>query len=375
MGDYGALPCNIEDVVELLSIPIIRNTGTQLHCRCPFCDDRKAHLNVNLGKNVFRCNRCGKGGGVLHLYAEANDVALSTAYEELCRIFRSGERAPERTIRKAKTKVKPSKPALDLASVEVRDNTYSNLLSLLSLGTAHRESLLGRGLSGDEIVRLGYRTTPAVRSPKIVAELLERGCDLRGVPGFFVDEDTGKWKLDIRATGIMIPDRNLEGQIEAIQIRLDHDRNSKFNTLTSVERYYGAVASCCPHFAGVDDDTDSVFLTEGVMKADIARYFSVVLGHPCAFVGLTGVSNINQYIRALNELKSLGIKTVKVAFDMDLNVNENVRKARERVIQVGSEEGFEMIPKRWSANYKGIDDLLFAFVERRKITNRIFGRL
>ena len=81
------------------------------------------------------------------------------------------------------------------------------------------------------------------------------------------------------------------------------------------------------------------------MKADIARYFSVVLGHPCAFVGLTGVSNINQYIRALNELKSLGIRTVKVAFDMDLNVNENVRKARERVIQVGSEEGFEMIPK------------------------------
>ena len=278
MGDYGVLPCNIEDVVELLSIPIIRNTGTQLHCRCPFCDDRKAHLNVNLGKNVFRCNRCGKGGGILHLYAEANDVALSTAYEELCRIFRSGERVPERTIHKSRAKVKQSKPALDLATVEVRDNTYSNLLSLLSLGTAHRESLLGRGLSGDEIVRLGYRTTPAVRSPKIVAELLERGCDLRGVPGFFVDEDTGKWKLDIRATGIMIPDRNLEGQIEAIQIRLDHDKNSKFNTLTSVERYYGAVASCCPHFTGVDDNTDSIYLTEGVMKADIARYFSVEIG-------------------------------------------------------------------------------------------------
>lgn len=61
--DYtGNLPCDIADVVELLGIRVVRNTGTQLHCKCPFCDDRKAHLNINLGKNVFRCNRCGKGG-------------------------------------------------------------------------------------------------------------------------------------------------------------------------------------------------------------------------------------------------------------------------------------------------------------------------
>lgn len=229
---------------------------------------KQPHASKHRHRTQISRRRHSAKADILHLYAEANDVALSTAYEELCRIFRSGERVPERTIHKSRAKVKQSKPALDLATVEVRDNTYSNLLSLLSLGTAHRESLLGRGLSGDEIVRLGYRTTPAVRSPKIVAELLERGCDLRGVPGFFVDEDTGKWKLDIRATGIMIPDRNLEGQIEAIQIRLDHDKNSKFNTLTSVERYYGAVASCCPHFTGVDDNTDSIYLTEGVMKAD-----------------------------------------------------------------------------------------------------------
>ena len=196
MGASNHLPCNIEDVVDLLSIPVVRSSGTQLHCRCPFCDDRKAHLNINLSKNVFRCNRCGTGGGVLHLYAEVNNISINTAYEELCRIFQSGEKAPEHPVRKAQTKVKQSKPALELASVEARDNTYSNLLSMLSLGTAHREALLGRGLSGSEIIRLGYKTTPAVRSAKIVTELLERGCDLKGVPGFYVDEETGQWKLD-----------------------------------------------------------------------------------------------------------------------------------------------------------------------------------
>lgn len=57
MGRIPDLPCDIEQVVELLGIEVIRDTGTQLHCRCPFCADRKAHMNVKIRDNVFRCNR------------------------------------------------------------------------------------------------------------------------------------------------------------------------------------------------------------------------------------------------------------------------------------------------------------------------------
>ena len=78
MGRIPDLPCDIEQVVDLLGIEVIRDTGTQLHCRCPFCADRKAHMNVKIRDNVFRCNRCGKGGGILHLYAEYCDVNLLT---------------------------------------------------------------------------------------------------------------------------------------------------------------------------------------------------------------------------------------------------------------------------------------------------------
>ncbi len=51
MGINSNLPCSIEDVVDLIGIHVVRNTGTQLHCRCPFCNDTKAHLNVKLEKN------------------------------------------------------------------------------------------------------------------------------------------------------------------------------------------------------------------------------------------------------------------------------------------------------------------------------------
>ncbi|MBS6311586.1 MAG: hypothetical protein KH842_10255 [Firmicutes bacterium] len=101
MGRIPDLPCDIEQVVDLLGIEVIRDTGTQLHCRCPFCADRKAHMNVKIRDNVFRCNRCGKGGGILHLYAEYCDVNLHTAYEELCKIFGPDGGEP---VRKCKRK-------------------------------------------------------------------------------------------------------------------------------------------------------------------------------------------------------------------------------------------------------------------------------
>lgn len=365
MGLHNELPCSIRDVVDVLGIPVIRDTGTQLHCRCPFCDDRKAHLNIKVDKDVFRCNRCGEGGGVLHLYAAAMNISLAAAYEELSRIFQSGEAARRRPLTDMPRKPVVVTPESELASSKIRDNTYRNLLSLLTLGATHRESLLMRGLSCDVIDWLGYRTTPAVRSGRIVAELLERGCELEGVPGFYRNKETGAWKLDIRASGIMIPDRNMFGEVEAIQIRLDRPYKSKFNNLTSVDQYYGTTAACCPHYAGDFHRADAVYLTEGVMKADIAQHLSNVLGQPRCYVGLTGVGNINQFRRLLKELSSANINRIVVAFDMDALINENVRKARERVLREGSDAGFEMTPITWDAKYKGIDDLLLSFKEAR----------
>ena len=371
MSSNGNLPCSIKDVVDLVGIHVVRSTGTQLHCRCPFCNDLKAHLNVKLDKNVFRCNRCGKGGGVLHLYAAAHDVSLNVAYEELCRIFDYSKAIGSINGKETVSSGAMVIPEQSLADSGTRDNTYTNLLSLLSLGAAHRESLLLRGLSGADIVRLGYKTTPAVRSAKIVTELIDRGCDLCGVPGFYRDQESGVWKLDIRASGIMIPDRNSRGEIEAIQIRLDKTYKSKFNNLTSVGQYYGTAAACCPHFAGFREEADTVYLTEGVMKADIAHCLSAELGKSCAFVGLTGVGNINQYQRALTELKQYGVRRIKVAFDMDDLTNENVRAARERVLETGAAAGFDMTPLRWSPGCKGIDDLLLLIRERKRITGSI----
>lgn len=361
MGTARNLPCSIEQVIDLLGIEVIRKTKTQWHCRCPFCSDRKAHMNVLLSDDVFRCNHCGKGGGVLHLYADYCNVTRSTAYEELCSIFQSGKTPAPREPNKI-----TETGEFSLAPAEVRDNTYTNLLSMLSLCPSHLESLMARGLNREQIEWLGYRTTPAMRTSKLVAELLERGCVLEGVPGFYCRRENGQWMLDLRGSGIMLPDKNEHGQIEAIQIRLDKPYHSKFYNLTSTDQYYGTKSHCCAHFIGVSDseDDDTVCLTEGVMKADIAYFLSRQLRYPHGFVGVTGVSNKSQLQAAYTALFNLGKRRILVMYDADYQTNEAVRQLRDYAICAGTDHGFEMVPVTWSPEHKGIDDLLLSMLHK-----------
>lgn len=43
--------------------------------------------------------------------------------------------------------------------------------------------------------------------------------------------------------------------------------------------------------------------------------------------------------------------------DSDYQVKEEVRKARNRYIEMGAAAGFEMAPITWTQKQKGVDDL------------------
>lgn len=77
----------------------------------------------------------------------------------------------------------------------------------------------------------------------------------------------------------------------------------------------------------------------------------------CGFVGLTGIPSYSQYERVLEELDSIGVKRINVMVDSDYQVKEEVRKARDRYIEMGAAAGFEMAPITWTQKQKGVDDL------------------
>ncbi len=365
---YTPLPFTMENVVDWSGVLVQRRWDNQIQARCPFCEDRKAHLNVNLTKDVFRCSRCGVGGGPLQFWAELKHESTREAYKDLCQ--RAGQVFQKRSrLQKPKTAMPPAETMaqIPIQNPEKLDAAYRGLLEQLTLSDIHRKKLLDRGLLEPDLDRLLYRSAPMGVTDKYVNHLLEQGIELDGVPGFYQDPYTGHWELDIRGSGILIPDRDAHGWIEALQVRMDDTSAGKFLNFTSAERNCGTQTSCCPHFAGVVPGMPSVLVTEGVMKADVARSLSVQLGKPLALVGLTGVANFGQFRRAISELQEMKIPKVYLAFDMDAAVNENVRRARDKVLEMGIAAGLEMALLSWDPTYKGIDDLLLAKQKAKKI--------
>ena len=57
------------DVAGLLRLNIRRRAPGQVYVDCPICGDCRGKMNLNTAKDLWRCNYCGEGGGMLSLYA------------------------------------------------------------------------------------------------------------------------------------------------------------------------------------------------------------------------------------------------------------------------------------------------------------------
>ena len=77
-----------------------------------------------------------------------------------------------------------------LASPQEIHQTFSMLLELLTLTPQHRKHLHEvRGLTDEQIERLGYKSTPPFYLCRSLAQKLRsRGCKVEGVPGFYVGQ-------------------------------------------------------------------------------------------------------------------------------------------------------------------------------------------
>ena len=116
--DYGIL-----DVVQVLHLRKRRGN----YYDCPFCGETHGKLNINVEKNVFRCNRCDASGGMLKLYADLHNVTLSEANQQIREALGKGE---YRTDYIKATPVQEEKATAELAPIEEIHRTYQRMLSM-----------------------------------------------------------------------------------------------------------------------------------------------------------------------------------------------------------------------------------------------------
>lgn len=214
--DYGIL-----DVVQVLHLRKRRGN----YYDCPFCGETHGKLNINVEKNVFRCNRCDASGGMLKLYADLHNVTLSEANQQIREALGKGE---YRTDYIKATPVQEEKATAELAPIEEIHRTYQRMLSMLTLNRKHQEDLQRRGLKPEQIEAQRYRSVPLFGMKKLVKRLAEEGYMVKGVPGFYRDTD-GNWTINFKAenSGILIPIVSLDGFIQGFQIRVDHVTDTK----------------------------------------------------------------------------------------------------------------------------------------------------
>jgi DNA primase len=261
------------------------------------------------------------------------------------------------------TYVAPAKPIIKkpvkseiISHIERRDAIYSTLLrGHLVLSSEHRDALKSRGLSDEEITRLGYHSAPSPEHGRFVAKsLAEHG--LEGTPGFY--RVAGEWRMRDFGAGIFLPVRDEHARIQGFQIRRDNPGDGAKYIWFSSANYAGGTSSGSPvHYSKphLVKDADEVVITEGALKSDIVAHF---LGQPV--IAAAGVNNFGAtFAEDLHE-KFPHIKTATIAFDSDFKTKAPVRLAMDTLRTQLRRAGFKVNVALWPDKWKGLDDYLLA---------------
>lgn len=370
-------PFGILDVVELLRLKIRRRQANSIYVDCPICGDKRGKMNVNYVKNVWRCNYCDEGGGMLALYAKVYGINTSEAYREICEALQTGSLAPAYEVKKpAPAEEMQEVSQSERAGIQEIHQTLSLLFGMLSLSETHREHLrVERGLTDSQIDELGYKSTPPPCLCRSYTErLLAQGCTVQGVPGFYLNDD-GKWTVKFykRTAGIIIPAHGIDGLIRGAQIRLDvpiRDKDdppdkegTKYLWLSSSNKNMGVTSGSPVHFVG-NPFSRVVYVTEGCLKADVSHYLM-----NRSFAATAGANNVGQLGPLFALLAQNGTEMIVEAEDMDKFRNDKVTRGASKVYLMARQYGMECRPLTWNPNYKGVDDWQLA-LHRKNLSKK-----
>ena len=376
-------PFGIMDVVELLALRKRRPGANSVYVDCPFCGDGRGKMNVNYVKNAWRCNYCGESGGMLSLYAKMNHVSNSDAYREICDALTTGEtswgyenhsKSAVSSEKKTGTDIKEEIPQSPRASDQEIHQTYSLMLEMLSVVPKHMKHLMSekRGLTEEQIRERNYKSTPPFFLCRSLTErLLKQGCKVQGVPGFYLD-DNGRWSINFSSltAGILIPCVGIDGLIKGLQILLDvplkdkdnpHDKKgAKYIWLSSSSKNMGVTSGSPAHFVG-NPFARTIYVTEGLLKADIAHYQM-----NRSFVAVAGANNLAELDGLFKILAQNGTELIVEAHDMDKFNNEATYKGKLKIYQIARNHELKCMSLTWNPNYKGIDDWQLAMKQKEE---------
>lgn len=353
-------PFTIRDVAALLNLKIRRSNTQGAYTDCPFCGDKRGKMYLNYQSDVWRCNYCDKGGGMLSLYACVHGVSTTNALKEINEALHTGE-----TNKCTQARIeKSASPVAELlrAPADEIHKTFTQLLKMLTLSEKHRQDLRERGLSDEQICSLGYKSTPPPFLCRAYTEkLISQGCKVDGIPGFYIGDDQN-WtvRFSKRTAGIIIPIKGINGFILGAQIRLDvpikdkddppDKEGTKYIWLSSANKNKGITSGAPLHFVG-NSHAKTVYVTEGGLKADISH---LILER--TFAAVAGANNTTQLDALFAILVKNGTELIVEAYDIDKYRNKHVANGASKMFTLARSYGMNYKRLIWNPNFKGVDN-------------------
>lgn len=301
------------------------------------------------------CPVCGKGRWC-YVYEDTGDVVCMRVSSEEPHPSGSGW-IHRKEGGLPQIKVQPEVREAKKLDLKTLDRAYRAFVAALPLSEKHREHLEGpkRGIKRKDLEVLAYGTLPGDWEPQSKALAAMRkaiGRDtLAGVPGVYSDQ-MGQRLINV--SGILLPSRSAHGLIQGFQIRRDGENpDPRYLWLSSGGREGGTNCGAPVHLAGRRFSERALWITEGVLKADI-----VSLQLQARVLGLPGVM---MWRRAADMIRLLKPVDVVIAYDMDLYEKVEVAYAFRHLTHLLQADfpDVHLYHATWS-HEKGLDDALLA---------------
>lgn len=371
-------------ISSLLSemVEFTRRSGRHSYALCPFhYDTSEGSFVVTDGMNRYQCFACGAKGDAIQFFKDKYGIAsygeaavvLGRQMGLLNQSGASVDTPLNKTPQKSEQHRRPSYKK-EKADDSTLNKVYSYFLEECQLTPAHYHHLIReRGMKEKEISAAMYRSFPQEdRRKEITGNVIRKLWKAYGkewedvlnhVPGFYQVklEDGWRWTF-YRAEGLMIPIRNVMGEIRGIQIRKENEgkggRYMWFSSSFAVdmgEKIRRGTTSGSPvDIVNPKAARDSrIVITEGRFKAAaVARTWGITA------LSVQGVGNSAGIFGDLEEIARKS-ESIFIAFDADAQRNPQVKHQVQKLTHLLEKEGYTIRHLEWEEEYgKGIDDLI-----------------
>ena len=236
------------------------------------------------------------------------------------------------------------------------DEVYSFLLEQSPLDETRIKSLAQRGLSRDLALALQFGYIGSTQKlSHLQSKTVEKfGNRLASIPGFVRNNAGLVTFIGSDLKGLLVPMRDLEGRVVALKTRRSSG-TPKYLIWSSPS----AKAFTTLHFPlGFNPKAETVRITEGEIKADLAQYKTNI--------STLSISGVTQWRESLDVLEQIKPKKILIAFDYkDILEKPQIKQTLWEFGHELTSMGYDVGVETWKdTSCKGIDD---ALVENQEI--------